>query len=1392
LTFAAPVAVTLPLRPYPGLRSFNPEEWSIFFGREEMIDQVIERLAANRLVLIHGLSGSGKSSLACAGVLPKLALQYRRHDLPWLTCAMRPSGGPLWNLAAELAKLEGRAGDVELIGAIAGQFNARSATLTSVAASIESIKGKSLCVLVDQFEELFRFEKEIGRDEAELFVELVKRAATEGEDEVAPGAIDLHVIVTMRSEFLGECARFAGFAEAINRTQYLVPRMEGDALMRAVRRPAQMYGGIFDEDLAERLVASVRGREDELPLLQHGLMQMWEDATKRAVPGGPVTLDGGVVDGAGGLANLLSDHADAVMARAATEERRKRIVEAVFRALTDFDPDGAALRRPCTFHELCAIAGAGPDELRPILDAFRAPAVSFLTPYAPAPIEEKTLIDVSHEALIRCWHKIGPGEDGWLRKEFHDGVNWRTLLFQVETFANDKSSFLSKTLTEYGEGKLSEHNEAWAKRYGGGWPKVAALIQASREHWDLEGARDKEKSQAQIRLAWGVALVVSIALVTVLVLAGYTARLTRQSRNNETHALAALSHAEAREGRALDGVQLALAAWPRRASWFERPMLEESIKSLALSFSLHPPAAMIGEDDAIYGVLFNKDGGRVLSGSHDNTMRLWDTETGRGIGAPMKLDAPARGAMFIDDERLVFWSADYTLRIWDVSTGAPIGKPMGHERDVNGALLSPDGRHILSWSDDKTLRLWDASTGVLIGEPMEHDFSVNGALLSPDGVRILSWSLDTLRLWDASTGRLIGTPMRHGRKVNGALLSQDGARILSWSDDATLRLWEASTGAPIGAPMRHGQKVNGALLSQDGARILSWSNDQTLQLWDASMGAPIGNPMRHKDWVNGALFLPDDRRILSWSDDETLRLWDASTGAPIGEPMKHEGPVNDALLSPDGRRILSWSDDRTLRLWEATTGEAIGEPMRLENSIQIARFGKNARRLISYSQDKRLYVWDVATGEQVGEAMRHGQKVNGALLSPDGRHILSWSDDKTLRLWDASRGAPINEPMEHEGSVRGALLSPDGVRILSWSLDTLRLWDASTGASIGEPMKHEGSVRGALLSPDERRIVSWSLNTLRQWDASTTEPISMPMKHNDFVRGALLSSDGRRILSWADDKTLRLWDASSGAPISEPMEHEGSVRGALLSPDGVRILSWSLDTLHLWDASTGTPIAQMKHEGWVRGALLSADGRRIVSWSGDKTLRLWDASTGAPIGELMKHKDWVKGAVLAPDGRRILSWSVDNTMRLWDAATGASIGAPMRHQRLVKDALFSRDGRRIVSWSDDKTLRLWDTSTTEPIGAPMRYAREVNGALFTAEGSRVLSWSDDGTLRLWEIAWRGDDLFEIACNHTPPVRLKDMDRLSARYGIRIGEPICEPGVRVPDPDWSQMEWLKDE
>jgi hypothetical protein len=495
-SFNPQISTTRPRFPYPGLRPFEPEEWSIFFGRESMIDDVIERLARQRLVLIHGASGSGKSSLVRAGVLPKLARQHLSHGAAWLTCAMRPSGGPLWNLAAELARIERREGDLKRIGEIIRLFNRRGATLSTVVGALDGFSDKRLCILVDQFEELFRFERESSREEAELFIDLLigeisaepeadDAAGIKPEAAIEPdcGVGNLHIIITMRSEFLGECARFDRFAEAINRAQYLVPRLTRAALMRAIRQPAQLYSGEVTIELAERLIADVRGKLDELPLIQHGLMLFWRKAAQ-SQRGAKVVLDSAMLDGAGGLAQILSHHADGVMQAAAPAgfaPVRRIAVERLFRALTDINADGQTIRRPQSFLDLVAVCDVSADSLRGIINAFRAEGISFLMPYLPATIDDKTVIDISHEALIRCWRAIADPESGWLRREFDDGLVWRSLLFEAKEFAQNKGRVLSPATTAERRKWLARQTTAWSDRYGGNWALVDLLLRASRK-----------------------------------------------------------------------------------------------------------------------------------------------------------------------------------------------------------------------------------------------------------------------------------------------------------------------------------------------------------------------------------------------------------------------------------------------------------------------------------------------------------------------------------------------------------------------------------------------------------------------------------------------------------------------------------------------------------------------------------------------------------------------------------------------------------------------------------------------------------------------------------------------------------------------------------------------
>ncbi|KAF7326778.1 WD40 repeat-like protein [Mycena venus] len=423
----------------------------------------------------------------------------------------------------------------------------------------------------------------------------------------------------------------------------------------------------------------------------------------------------------------------------------------------------------------------------------------------------------------------------------------------------------------------------------------------------------------------------------------------------------------------------------------------------------------------------------------------------------------AKGVESLDGNHIVSGSDDQTVRIWDAHTGLAVGEPLeGHTRSVNSVAFSPDGNHIVSGSDDQTVRIWDAHIGAAVGEPLEgHTGWVKSVAFSPDGNHIVSGSYKTVQIWDAHTGTAVGKPLEgHTGRVYSVAFSLDGNHIVSGSSDKTVRIWDAHTGVAIGEPLEgHTGSVYSVAFSPDGNNIVCGSSDQMVQIWDARSGAAGGEPLEgHTGSVNSVTFSPDGNHIVSGSDDQTVRIWDAHTGAAVREPLEgHPGSVNSVAFSPNGNHIVSGSDDQTVRIWDAHTGEAVEEPLRGHTgSGYSVAFSPDGNHIVSGSSDKTVRIWDAHTGVAVGEPLEgHTAWVQSVAFSPDGNHIVSGSSDKTVRIWDAHSGAAGGEPLEgHTGSVYSVAFSPDGNHIVSGSDDhTVRIWDAHTGLAVGEPLE---------------------------------------------------------------------------------------------------------------------------------------------------------------------------------------------------------------------------------------------------------------------------------------------------------------------------------------------------
>ncbi len=479
-----PFDASLPDNPYPGLRSFYSSEWPIFFGRETMIDEIIELLVKNNFILIHGDSGCGKSSVIRAGVLVQLQQGYLADGKTWRTCAIVPRNAPLRGLAEALARLntpEPSESDILDIRKILDHGKLAPVLLSSWLLKDEN---DSICILVDQFEELFRFAREHSAEEAQAFIDVLTGIATS-----SPSGI--FAILTMRSEFLGSCSRFSGLAETINHTQYLLPRMGNDALRRTIQEPARLYGGEIKKDLTEKLIENVKGNQDELPLIQHGLRQLWYRPKKTNGPhASNVVLDLMDFEQAESLEKLLDDHASAILDKLiGKNEKLTTLVEYVFRSLTDINADGQAIRRPLTFDRLKQETGSEEEALREVIEAFRAEGANFIFPFGSNKIEGRTMIDISHEAFIRSWSKLSDPKEGWLWKEFNDGLAWRALRFQSARFVDNKKDQLSLAgLSERAKWISSLPSPTWCERYGNENYLVIKLFGISNYRWSIVGS----------------------------------------------------------------------------------------------------------------------------------------------------------------------------------------------------------------------------------------------------------------------------------------------------------------------------------------------------------------------------------------------------------------------------------------------------------------------------------------------------------------------------------------------------------------------------------------------------------------------------------------------------------------------------------------------------------------------------------------------------------------------------------------------------------------------------------------------------------------------------------------------------------------------------------------
>jgi len=748
---------------------------------------------------------------------------------------------------------------------------------------------------------------------------------------------------------------------------------------------------------------------DQLPLMQHALMRLWELARARAPNAPHLHLDD--YDAEGGIKGSLSRHADEIFAEITRDvAERADTARRLFCLLTEGEGE-SAVRRLAEVAEVIEVTGKPLDEIAAAADPFRALGRSLLMPALERPLAPDTVLDISHESLIRQWQKLRD----WVQVEAASADHYRDNERRAQRWSARTAEFLDGIDLDVAlDWRSRERPTAqWAARYGGDFAIAMRFLDESQERRDrLSREAAKERAAAANRLAERLA----------------EAQL-HQSRFLTERAREALRDEHLETAKAI-----AMAALPDDLSAPDRPIWFPAVSVLADARSRDRQRAVLQRLSAA----FSPDGARVVTACSDNTARLWDVATGASLAVLQGHTQTLTSAAFSPDGAWVVTAcSDNTARLWDVTTGASLAVLQGHTQTVASAAFSPDGARVVTASWDNTARLWDVATGASLAVLQGHTQTVTSAAFSPDGARVVTASWDnTARLWDVATGTSLAVLQGHTQTVASAAFSPDGARVVTASWDNTARLWDVTTGASLAVLQGHTQRVNSAAFSPDRTRVLTASSDTTARLWDRW-------PLLTVDTVAYAQIAA--LRDLSKDERASLFLIEADTGPGqehVTATTDDPGSMCDRLAGDPfdphkGAPGVPFSNIDAEKAVSACRTAAEAAPGELRLSYQLGRAllradeRDEAAALIRAAAEKSYPAAEDTLGDlyknAIGVAKDDAQALRLYRQAAEGGYAPAFSDEGRL-YWDGigtgmdrveavrwfKRGADHSDPFSHQ------------------------------------------------------------------------------------------------------------------------------------------------------------------------------------------------------------------------------------------------------------------------------------------------------------------------------------------------------------------------------------------
>jgi WD40 repeat protein len=1307
--------------PYRGLDAFYETDAALFFGRRRLVRrawvlfQKLQRNPGPRILAVVGASGSGKSSLVRAGLLPELAREPMEGLESPNVLVLRPGPAPLGQLANVLARVAGEGANESNLR-LPGE-GGRFETLHKLLANARDANRSGVVVVVDQFEELFT---ECTDAEARTaFLANLAFAASHADRLVS-------VVLTLRNDFAGAVQSPSAFALAVRESRLIVQAMDRDELTEAIARPAHDLGRPWPPALVENLVAQAEGRSGALPLLQFAMKRLWTDHIT------------GHLEEASWSSRLIEDFvvqaADVLYETAGNSEEKRassrKVIRRAFLSMVQLGEGTSDTRRVAHLSEIVA-TGEEPTHVINVLAPFTAPEARLV---AASEEDGEPTYELTHETLITSWDRLRT----WL-----GNVPDKT---ESERIRTDLRLYrrLSAAATEWQAADVREKNGYllrnpqlvnaldFAARWGD------ELTPALRDFISLSDSADRSATRRRRRIGRTIAIggVCLGILATIGAVGAYLQR--QEALVQQSLYLADLARQSLDQGRVDSAMLLALEGLPaapgsllprkwvrapefqlRRALYANRELKRISNVSSFECINGQKPCHPL--DAAVHP---SKD--LIASRFDDGTIRMWNPDTEEEV----RRFHPSDGRLldhvvFSPDGNHLLEFGYHKIRIWGTDADTQFVE-QSFDRE-NQYFYSSHGKYILAVDQDGRREIFDAHLNrpMWLDEPNEQIPSVNAISSNED--RVITFKADSVRIRDMAKGtEILNLKGAQNLNAQDAAFSPSGAQVVvvyghgrfkgiySYERPVIARFYDAHSGKVLVELAN----VMGIAFSPDGSRVVVAFVNAPARILESQSGRDLVALENSKDvykdvyvaYSSSVLdqlsFTPNGTRVIlgGWFEPSPYvnrlfggrigpggqKVWDSKTGKELASyGTECQGGIH--RFSSDGRLVLTkepylQNGDRTyqMRVCDAESGR------------ELFRFSGNG----GYDR----YPWFHEWSEAVGAFTQNNRWIITEQKHTDPKSDRNIGSD--IRLWDAEVTKPSLEfgkqicPKETYCGTEHTVVDRRGLRIATVGrAGNFEIWNALTGKRVTEINGIKLPVLDLAFSPNGHQIVAISYEWARVWDSDTGAVVHDLGAPGCCSQAVAFSSDGARILSTGH--AISVWDAKSGSLLKTvELDHSRPVMGIALNHRGTRLLALSHGA-DLIDTETGRAILHIPDEQvpsdvgeFVRAIGFSRDDSVMFVVGNKAGVAVWDASTGALLlGNVKRTFDSVLiGGAISPSGKFLLTISMNNSLpgiaQLWDVATGTELGRVEGHLNDVASAEFMPDGQRLAIGSAKGTARI--------------------------------------------------------------------------------------------------------